>query len=487
MGSAREPHGREPDSYSCAVTEAASETASWRALLDRRYLSTCTVLAGGVMLLAINEMMTASLMPTAIRDISGERLYAWVVTLFLGGSVVSAAVAFSVLRHNGARRSYLIGLATIAVGSLMCGLAPNMEVLVAGRAVQGAAGGLLAGLGYAVIRASLPRILWSRVSALLSVMVGLQVFIAPAIGGLFVQLGAWRWAYAVTVLVAAALAVVVLVAFDPTSVDQGIVAHDAKVPYLSVTLIAAAMLAVSCAQIPKDEVLRVGLLFTAAVLVEAFLIVDRRSPESVLPPSAFASGPLKWTYLTIALLMGALMVDAYVPLFGQRFADLTPLEAGLLSGALTLGWMVSQVVSAPLTNQRIVARVIVAGPLTMLAGLTLTAVTQRADPPSGIIAIWALALALVGVGCGSAYPHLLVRVMAAVDGPAESRQAAVAINIVAQFSAALAVGVAGVVDVIAGDPLVAGDLPSAPWLLLVFVVPALGAVLAAYRATRIQP
>ncbi|MFY9768606.1 MAG: MFS transporter, partial [Mycobacterium sp.] len=59
----------------------------WRALLGPRYLGTSTLLAGGVALYATNEFLTVSLLPSAVADIGGERLYAWVTTLYLVGSV----------------------------------------------------------------------------------------------------------------------------------------------------------------------------------------------------------------------------------------------------------------------------------------------------------------------------------------------------------------------------------------------------------------
>jgi MFS family permease len=64
-----------------------------------------------------------------------------------------------------------------------------MDVLVAGRAVQGAAGGLLAGLGYAVITATLPQSLWSRACALVSAMWGIATLVGPAMGGIFAEFG----------------------------------------------------------------------------------------------------------------------------------------------------------------------------------------------------------------------------------------------------------------------------------------------------------
>lgn len=473
------------------MKQAASGTAGWHALLDRKYRMTCAVLAGNAALLAVNELTVANLLPTVVSDIGGERLYVWAITLFLGGSVVSASVTFWVLQRIGMRRSFLLGLAGLAVGGMVCGLAPSMEFFVAGRAVQGAACGLLGGLGYAEIRAALPRFLWTRVSALLSVMAGLQVFIAPLISEVFdgdragVHFGNWRWAFGVTVTSAAALAMLVSVTLNDESADRACGRTPPRVPLRSLLLIGASMLAVSVAQLPRDKTAAAVMLVVTAVLVGGFVAVDRRASEPVLPPGTYGSGPLKWVYLTLALLTGALMFDAYVPLFGQRLADLTPFKAGLLAAALTVGWMVSQVISAALENQRTIARVVVAGPLVMVGGLGLIAGTLRDGPPTGIIAIWALGLLFVGAGCGAAYPHLVVRALGAADGAAESSKAGIAINVVTQLSAALTVGVAGVMDIHSGETVFCGCLKSANWLIVVFAVAALGAAITSYLSNRL--
>lgn len=472
------------------MPQTAKDTAGWRALMDRKYRWTCAVLAGNAALPAANELMVANLLPTVVSDIGGERLYAWAITLFLSGSVVSASMTFWVLQRSGTRRSFLLGLAALAAGSTMCGLAPTMEFFVFGRAVQGAACGLLGSLGYALIRAALPSFLWTRVSALLSVMIGLQVLAGPVIGGAFdgdragVHFGEWRWAFGVTVTTAAALAILVSFALNDESADRACGRTRPKIPLWSLLLIGASMLAVSAAQLPRDKTTAAVMLVAAAVLVGGFVAVDRRASEPVLPPDTYGPGSLTWVYLTLALLTGALMFDAYVPLFGQRLAGLTPFKAGLLGAVLTLGWMVSQVISAPLENQRSIARVVVASPLAMVVGLGLTAGTLRNGPPIGIIAIWALGLLFIGAGCGAAYPHLVARALGAADSAAESSKAGIAINVVTQLTAALAVGVAGVVDIHAGETVYCGCLKSARWLIVVFVIAALGAAITGYRSNR---
>ena len=88
---------------------------------------------------------------------------------------------------------------------LACAAAPTMEIMLVGRTVQGLAGGLLAGLGYAVINTALPRSLWTKASALVSAMWGVGTLAGPAAGGLFAQFSSWRWAFGVLVIMTAAM------------------------------------------------------------------------------------------------------------------------------------------------------------------------------------------------------------------------------------------------------------------------------------------
>ena len=462
------------------MTDTVGITGSWRELLGAKYLGTSVVLAGGVALYATNEFLTLSLLPNTVAEIGGSRLYAWVTTLYLVGSVAAATMVNPMLLRVGPRSSYLMGLALFGVSSLVCGMAPNMEILIAARALQGVAGGLLAGLGYAVINAALPRSLWTRASALVSAMWGVATVVGPATGGLFAQFGLWRWAFVAMAILTVLMAMLVPIALAADRVDPSVAAPAMKVPVWSLVLIGAAALAISVAQIPHNFLATVGLLAAGVVLVGLFVIVDWRMRAAVLPPSVFGPGPLKWIYLTMAVLMIGAMVDTYVPLFGQRLAHLTPMAAGFLGAALAVGWSVSEIVSASVENPRTIAWVIAAAPVVVAAGLALGAVTQRQDATVGSVALWTIALAVAGIGIGMAWPHLSVRAMDSVNDPAEGSAAAAAINTVQVISAAFGAGLAGVVV----NMTEGGDVLAARWLFTVFTALSAVGVVASYGASR---
>lgn len=463
------------------VTQTEAVPAGgWRELLGPKNLGASTVLAGGVALYATNEFLTISLLPSAVAEIGGQRLYAWVTTVYLVASVVAATTVSAVLTRFGPRKAYLTALSVFAIGSLLCAVAPTMELLLVGRTVQGAAGGLLAGLGYAVINSALPQSLWTKASALVSAMWGVGTLVGPAAGGFFAQFGSWRWAFGV--LAVLTVAMVALVPFAlPARADDADVAVI-RIPVWSLLLLGSSALAVSIAGIPQNVAWTIALLVVGALGVAAFILVDRRTSAAVLPPTAFRPGPLKWIYVTLGLLMAATMADMYVPFFGQRLAHLTPLAAGFLGVSLAVGWTLSEIFSASATSQRTIVRLVVFAPLLMALGLGLAAASMAEDAPGGLIVVWVAALATTGVGVGVAWPHLSAWAMGCVDDPSEGPTAAAAINTIQLICGAFGAGLAGVVVNMTDH----GDATPARAVFAVFAVLAVVGLVASYRASRDQ-
>jgi MFS family permease len=352
-------------------------------------------------------------------------------------------------------------------------------VLVVGRTVQGAGGGVLAGLGYAVINSALPQSLWTKASAIVSAMWGVGTVLGPAAGGLFAQFGSWRWAFGALAVLTVAMAILVPFAL-PGRHPGAEPPPPSRIPVWSLLLLGTAALAISVAGIPRNTVLTAALLAAGVALVGAFLVVDRRTSASVLPPTAFRPGPLKWIYVTLGLLMAATMVDMYVPLFGQRLAHLVPVAAGFLGVALSIGWTTGEIVSASATRSRVIVRTVAVAPLVMAAGLGIAAFSQFENAPVGVIAVWVVALMITGTGVGMAWPHLSAWAMGSVDNPVEGGTAAAAINTVQLICGAFGAGLAGVVVNLTDR----GDETAARWLFAVFAVLAVLGTFASVRATR---
>ncbi|MFI5781261.1 MFS transporter [Nocardia sp. NPDC051570] len=456
-------------------------TGSWAELFGRGYRGTSIVLGGGVLLYATNVYVTASLLPTAVHDIGGERLFAWNATAFLIASVVASMLVGKALAARGAIGAYLLAFTIFIAGTLVCAAAPDMGVLLAGRAIQGFGGGLLSGLGFAVIRSSYPAHLWTRASGMISGVWGLGAFVGPALGGAVAQFGPWRLAFialaAVTVPIAAAV---------PFSLPRGD-RSDAgrRVPVGSLVLLTSAAASISLVGVLPRGLSTAVAALVAVLAALTFLANERRTADGVLPALTFARGSsLKWLYLTIFFVAIGINVEIFIPMIGQRLAGSAPLAAGFVGAAMSLGWTVGQLFSAGASRARTIALLRVAGPATVAIGLLLTAAFQRQGASGPLIAVWVFGLFLAGTGIGSAFPHLSAAVMGSTTDRSEGEKAAATIGTVQLIANAFGSAGAGVLMNL-GEP---STVHSARYLLLgMGLIAALGvptALLARRRAVR---
>ncbi len=448
-------------------------TGSWRDLLASGRRGTVAVLCGGVLLFATDTYVTASLLPSAVAEIGGERFYAWVTTVYLLTAVVASALVGRLLAAWPARRAYVIALAAFGIGTAIDAVAPDMAVLLVGRAVQGVGGGLLAGLAYALIRTALPRRLWTRASASISAMWGVGLLVGPTLGGLFAELGRWRLAFVALVVVTVAVAAGVPAGLRRSARTPA--ASPGPFPLASVLLVggAAAVLSVSGLAVSGDGVsgrgiaVALGGLVVAMGLLVGLVVVERRAGDGgarVLPSATFRrGGGFAALYLTVAVMMGVSAVEAFVPLFGQRLGGLEPVTAGFLGVALACGWVAGEMVSASVGRAR---ACVTGGPALVVAGFAVLTATQHPAAGAMTVAVWAVALAVAGAGVGVAWPHLSAAAMAAGSDEAdasretdgEGDRASAAITMVQMLAFALGASFAGVAVALGGDPATSARL-----------------------------
>ncbi|GAA1022354.1 MULTISPECIES: MFS transporter [Amycolatopsis] len=422
---------------------------SWREL--GAHFSTAVVLAGGVLVGAVNIYVAASLLPTAVADIGGERLYAWNMTAFLVAQVVATMFVSRALARLGNAAAYYLGFGVFAAGSVVCAVSPAMPVLLAGRGVQGLGAGLLTGLGFAVIHSALPQHLWARGSALISAMFGVGNLVGPALGGLFAQFGSWRAAFLVL-----AVAAVVIAALVPRALPRNERSGEtAPVPVFALVAVVGAVGAVSVAGILPNVVAMAAFIVLGFGFVVAFLLVEKRAAIRVLPAETYESGSsLRWIYLTIMCLAAGVSVESFLPLFGQHLGGLPPAAAGFFSAALSFGWSAGQIVSSSARRVRLLC---LAGPTLLALAFVVLALLQREN--ASVLA-WLVVLLIGGTGIGIAMPHLSVAAMAS------GQQAAAAIATVLTMATAFGASIAGLLVNVGAPSMVT----SARYLLIGFAV-----------------
>ena len=123
----------------------------------------------------------------------------WVVEAYAIFLAALILVGGSLGDHVGRRRVFAIGVVIFGVASVWCGLAPNVNVLIAGRAVQGVGGALLVPGSLAIISATFSNEQRGRAIGTWSAFTALTMALGPVLGGWLVENVSWRWAFLINI------------------------------------------------------------------------------------------------------------------------------------------------------------------------------------------------------------------------------------------------------------------------------------------------
>ena len=116
---------------------------SWLELFRGKLAIFTVVLNLGIALHAIDVFVISTIMPLVVADIGGVAFYAWSTMIYMVATIVGSACGGIVQIDLGPRRGYVLGTLIFLAGTVGCALAPDMALLLVGRAVQGLGGGLI--------------------------------------------------------------------------------------------------------------------------------------------------------------------------------------------------------------------------------------------------------------------------------------------------------------------------------------------------------
>src|SRR5215471_19339538 len=172
---------------------------------------------------ASEALAVVTVMPVVAHDLGGLRLYGWVFSAFMLGSVVGIVVAGRAADRRGPAIPFVAGVVLFGCGLAIAGLAPSMGVLVAGRALQGIGAGVVPAVAYASIGRSLTGPLRARMMAVLSTAWVAPGLAGPALAAEVARVFGWRWVFLgllPVVGVAGSIAVPALIRLGPPGAGQ---------------------------------------------------------------------------------------------------------------------------------------------------------------------------------------------------------------------------------------------------------------------------
>ncbi|MEJ7582658.1 MAG: DHA2 family efflux MFS transporter permease subunit, partial [Acidimicrobiales bacterium] len=376
-----------------------------------RWVVFATVLGSGVAFLDGTVVNVA--LPTIGEDLdTGLSGLQWILDGYLVTLSALLLLGGSLGDLFGRRRMYVLGLVAFTAASLVCGIAPNAGALIVARAVQGAAAALLVPGSLAIISASFRPEDRGRAVGAWSGLGGISGAVGPFVGGWLVDAGSWRLVFLIN-LPLAAVAVLVTVRHVPESRDTDAVPH-LDVPGATAASLGLAGLAYALIEgtggVGPLDVIAGGL---GVACIAAFALIERRSPQPMLPLDVFSSRQFTGANLTT--------LAVYAGLGSATFLLVLQLQLGLGYSAVEAGSsllpitviMLAFSARAGQVAQRIGPRLpMTVGPLVIATGLLLL---SRVAPGSGYISSVLPAVVVFGFGLAMTVAPLTSAVLAAVD------------------------------------------------------------------------
>jgi MFS family permease len=377
----------------------ADQTTDSGGVLSPKYRALTVGMVALITLVAFESLAVTTAMPTVAQALDGLSLYA----LAFGGPLASGVVAMVVSGTwsdlKGPTRPLWHGTAWFLSGLIIAGLAPSMEVLVAGRIIQGFGSGLLTVALYVVVGQLYPARLRPRIFAAFATGWVVPSLVGPAIAGLIVEHASWR----IVFLAVPAIAIPAVLVMRPGLAHGA--AHEAREGRLwdkrAMWAIAAAV-GVGMLHYGGQQrgVLQVVLLVIGLAGVIAF------APR-LLPSGTFTLGRGLPSVVALRGLVAAagFGAEVFLPLMLTRERGLSPAAAGLVLTVSALSWTAASWYRGR-PNQPFSHSVFLqAGMVLILLGIATATLTLNDNIP---VLVGILGWSLTGLGMGTVFPTLSV-------------------------------------------------------------------------------
>lgn len=368
-------------------------------------------LTGGLLLLemlvAVQVLIVATIMPAVRRDLGDLYLYGWTFSASSLGTFAAIPISAHAVDRFGPRRLLGVTLVVYTVGLVLAAAAPSMLTLVLARLLQGIAGGGAYAVSIGTVAKTYPGEMRARVLALLAAMWILPGLLGPPLGALLASTVGWRWAFVTPIPVLAASGVLAFPALEPTGGDPG---RPIAVLWPLVLATGGGLLLAGFTDLSpwSAPLVGVGLAMALPALVR---IVPRGTLRARpgLPAAAAAAFLLSVAFMA---------VDAFLPLMLTEVRGRTVGEAGLVITLVTVAWALGSWWQSRVAVRMSMGRLAQLGTALLIVG-TAAAMVGLTDAPLAIPYIgWTIA----GVGMGVAFPTIPLSVMNASPAGEEATE-----------------------------------------------------------------
>jgi EmrB/QacA subfamily drug resistance transporter len=309
-------------------------------LTRRRINLIFSALLAGMLMAALDQTIVSTAMPTIVGDLGGVSHMAWMTTAYLLATTLVMPIYGKFGDLWGRRNLFLIAIGLFTVASIGAALSPDFGWLVFWRGVQGLGGGGLMILSQAIIADIVPARERAKYMGPIGALFGLSAIIGPLVGGFFTDhdsLG-WEWAFWINVPVGVAVLAIGWFALSLPRKRSTTPLDLAGIAALSATTTSLVLFTDVGGRDGWGSWQALSLLVALVVSALAFVLVERRAAEPIIPLSLFRNPTfVVATALGMAVALGMFSAIAFMPTFLQMSSGLSAANSGLLMLPMTAG------------------------------------------------------------------------------------------------------------------------------------------------------
>jgi EmrB/QacA subfamily drug resistance transporter len=306
--------------------------------------ATVAALLLALFMAAMEMTVVSTAMPTVVAELGGALHYAWVFTAYMLASTVTVPIYGKLADLHGRKPVMLVAMALFLFGSMASGQARTMGQLILFRSIQGVGAGGMQPMALTIVGDIFKIEERARMQGVFGAVWAIAGLAGPLLGGVIVATLSWRWVFYVNVpfgLVSAAVLSFSLV--------EQIEKRKHRLDFLGAALLAGAVVALL---LGTDGEAPYVLLPAAVVLTIAFLLVESRAAEPILPLQLFAQRILATSCALSALAGGAMVgLVTFVPLYAQGVLAATPTQAGTTIATMAVTWPFASAASGRLIKR----------------------------------------------------------------------------------------------------------------------------------------
>jgi EmrB/QacA subfamily drug resistance transporter len=367
----------------------------------------------GMFMAAIEATIVSTAMPSIVADLGGFKLFSWVFSIYLLMQAVTIPIYGKLADLFGRKPVYIFGIVIFLLGSILCGFATSMPLLIAFRLIQGIGAGAVQPIASTIVGDIYSIEERAKIQGYLASVWGISSIVGPALGGFFVEYISWAWVYWINIPFGI-LSMIGIFLF----LHEGVEKKKHSIDYLGSSLllisISAIMLAfiqggVAWSWMSTPSILLISLFIIGIV---SFLLQEKRAKEPMMP-----LGIWKNKIITISnicsLTTGMIMIGviSFIPTYVQGVMGHSAIVAGFSLAVMSIGWPISATIAGRILIRLGSLKTALIGGVALIIGSILLITSQPEAGP-----IWVAAGSFfIGVGMGFSTTTFVVSIQTSVE------------------------------------------------------------------------